>query len=226
MTYEPPPPYWTPPPRRRKLGPVLILGVVGALTLAGAAVGITLAVTQYDDKAPAVRSVPSRSATPVPSSPRHIPRTIEAAVGEQIAFVPQDGTEAEVLFAITKITVDGKCTADYAQKSENGHFLFLEVSVDTSPRMASTFSADLLNTGNFSIIGADGLTENGNNLSSSPSYGCVPRARMLPLTLNPGQRYTGTIVLDSRHTHGKLRLTPIGGRYEGDSWQWQLGEGT
>ncbi|GAB2959300.1 hypothetical protein LWP59_11800 [Amycolatopsis acidiphila] len=226
MTYQPPPPHWTPPPRKPKLGAALFLGIVGALAIAGAAVGITLAVTQYDDKTPvAARPIPSRSAaSQVPSSPRHIPRTIETKVGEQVSFVPQDGAGAEVVFAITKITVDGRCTAEYAQKSENGHFLFLEVSVGTSPTMASIFSADLLNAGNLAIVGTDGVTETGNTLSSSPSYGCVPRSRMLPLTLGPGQKYTGTIVLDSSNTRGKLRLTPVGSRSDGDSWQWQLGE--
>lgn len=63
MTYQPPPPYWTPPPRKRRFGLALLLGVVGALTIAGAAVGITLAVTQYD-KAPAVRTVPPRGRPP------------------------------------------------------------------------------------------------------------------------------------------------------------------
>jgi hypothetical protein len=223
MTYQSP--HWTPPPRKRKAGVALILGVVGALTVAGAALGITLAVTQYDEKTPAVaRPVPSYRASPRPSSPRRVPRTIETKVGEQVSFVPQDGAGAEVVFAITKITIDGRCTAEYSQKSENGHFLFLEVSARTAPTMTSSFSADLLNTGNFSIVGADGVTETGNAASSSPSYGCLPRSRMLPLTLNAGQNYTATIVLDSRNARGKLRLTPIGGHFDGDSWQWQLGE--
>lgn len=217
-------------PPRRKPSAAVVLATVGALVVAGVAAAVTLAVT--NDSAgrllahPVPHRVPSfRGPAPRPSSPRHAPRTIETKIGEQVSFVPQDGIEAEVTFSITKITIDGRCTAPYAQKAGNGHFLFLEVAVDTAAETASRFAADLVNTGNFSIAGTDGVTEPGNALSSSPGYGCVPRTRMLPLTLAPGQKYTGTIVLDSRNTRGKLRLTPIGSHFDGDSWQWQLGEG-
>ncbi|WP_236796883.1 hypothetical protein [Amycolatopsis sp. GM8] len=204
---------------------MVVLAVVGALVIAGVSVGITLAFTNDAERPPVAAASSAPSSTPAPpTSTKHVPRVIETKIGEQARFTGSRGGGVELVLTITQLKIDGRCTAPYAQKSENGHFLFVDVSVETSPTMSSSYSANLLNPQGFSIIGPDGITETGGSLSSSPSFGCVPRSKMLPLTLSPGQKYTGTIVLDTRNTRGKLLLTPIG--LDMDTWYWKLGEGT
>ncbi|GAA3839060.1 hypothetical protein [Amycolatopsis tucumanensis] len=229
MTSQPPGhpyPQWPQPPRRN-IGAIVALAIAGALVVAGVSVGVTLAVTADDDSikaAPATTSRPrpttSKSPTPViPVNPR---QNVEVKIGETIGF-GSHADRPEVAFTLTKVTVGGRCTEPYAQKPENGRFIFLDMTVTTSSSMSGDFAPSLLNPNNFSIIGPDGVTETGGSLSSAPAIGCLSRSKLFPLALSPGQNYVGTVVLDSRNTTGSLVLAPYG--LDGfNGWEWNLGE--
>ncbi|GAB3577868.1 hypothetical protein GCM10027445_44290 [Amycolatopsis endophytica] len=128
----------------------------------------------------------------------------------------------DVVFTITKITTNGRCTEQFAEKSRNGHYLFPEVSVTTSPSMDRGLSPGVLNPVTFSVIGQDGVTETGNSLVTNRTFGCLAHGKRLPAALGPGQADRGTIVPDSRNATGRLVLTPYG--LDGfDGCEWDLG---
>lgn len=136
-----------------------------------------------------------------------------------------NGDQTDVEFAITKITVDGKCTQPYSQKSQNGHMIFVDMSISTSPTMDRNLASAVLNPYNFSIIGPDGVTESGASLDSSSTYSCLASSKQIPSTLSPGQKYVGAFVLDSRSTSGSLVLSPQGGFGDGSNgWEWRFGQ--
>ncbi|GLY68786.1 hypothetical protein [Amycolatopsis taiwanensis] len=222
----------TPPPRRTRT--LVILAIVGALVVAGASVGITLALTgggggtsqaaapnrQGPPALPTISSSPSTS----PTVPLNARRNVEKQIGETTGW-GVDAKHQDVQFSVTKITVDGKCTEPYAEKPQNGHLIFVDMSISTSPTMDRTYASAVLNPYNFSIIGPDGVTESGQSLTSTSTYGCLASSKQIPGTLSPGQKYVGTFVLDSRSTSGALVLAPQNGFDNGgNGWEWKFGQ--
>jgi hypothetical protein len=216
----------------RNVRTIMILAIVGVLVVAVVSVGITLALTKDDGKsqtatpfqAPAPLPV-ATSSVPAPSVPTNARQNIEKQIRETAGFGGVTPGTDDVNFALTKITVDGRCTEPYAQKSQNGHLIFLEMSVSTSPTMDRTYASYVINPNNFSIIGPDGITQTGESLASMSAYTCLSESKQIPSTLAPGQKYLGTIVLDSRYTSGALVLAPGGGFSNGNGWEWKLGNG-
>lgn len=230
MTFPPPPPWQppSPPPSRRWRTRLLIrLGVAAV----AAVIGFTTAASHHHTSQQPTFSMTLSPVTPplnplVPSPTRkRVPRMVDTKVGEKTSFTSPDSTGGpDVEFTVTKITVNGRCTAPYAQKAENGHFLFLEMSIRTAPTMTGLYASNLFNPLYFSVVSPDGTVEDGDSIASSPTYGCLPDSKRLPLGLEPGRTYQATIVLDAHNIHGKVRLAPAGGLLDTDGWQWQLGE--
>ncbi|UQS23896.1 hypothetical protein L1857_14175 [Amycolatopsis thermalba] len=234
MTSQPPGfdpyqyPQWPQPPApRRNIGAIVALAIAGALVVAGVSVGVTLAVTRDGGTTKAApagtsRPRPSTSTSPTPTVPVNPRQNVEVEIGEAVGYGSRAG-QPEVVFTLTKVTVGGRCTEPYAQEPENGRFIFLDLTVTTSPSMGGDFAGSVLNPNNFAIIGPDGVTETGGSLSSAPAIGCLSRGKLFPLALSPGQNYHGTIVLDSRNTTGRLVLAPYG--LDGfNGWEWNLGD--
>jgi hypothetical protein len=205
---------------------------VGVLVVAGASVGITLALTKGSGspQAGAAREAPAplptaTSAVPAPPVSTNARQNIEKKIGESAGLGGTDPSSSALNFAITKITIDARCSEPYAEKAQNGHFILVDMSVSTSPTMDRTYGSYIINPNNFSIVGPDGVTEAGESLTSMAAYTCLSQSKQLPTTLAPGQRYLGTIVLDSRYTSGVLVLAPQGGFDNGNGWEWKLGNG-
>ncbi|GLY67986.1 hypothetical protein [Amycolatopsis taiwanensis] len=214
----------TPRPPWRKIAIRLLRLVVGALIGAGVGFGVHHVISpNYGTRyiavpLPAIPSLPSLRA--IPKEP------IETKVGEQVVY-SNPGSRGEVAFTVTKITLDGKCTEQFASGPENGHYIFVDLTVETSPDIGPGYGTELFNPLNFSLMGPDGVTQTGNALMSNQTSGCLSRGRALPVVLGAGQKYQGTVVLDARTTSGALTLAPLGGGLRNaDSWKWRLGETT
>jgi hypothetical protein len=141
-------------------------------------------------------------------------------LGEIGAFGPTQDNLV-VSFAIDKITVDAKCTAQYSMgKPEHGHFVKVDLRAETKPNMpADGFYS--INGAQFSTVGEDGLTES--SLFTGPAIGCLDEADQFPTgQLAPGSKYRGSIIIDTKNPSGVLMLKPT---FMGaGGWEWTYGK--
>lgn len=120
---------------------------------------------------------------------------------------------------VKKITIDPKCTGQYAQAAQNGHFLALDISAQTYPPLKDLFGSGTFdfNDSNWKLIAANGTTYNG-SLNSGPALGCLADAQQFPDRVGPGEKVTGTLILDVPTTKGTLVFAPT---FAQTSWEWQ-----
>ncbi len=136
-------------------------------------------------------------------------------VGEWAYLQDQDG-KTVVKLAVTKVEVDPKCTAEFAEKPKNGHYIALTLDVQTTKDLAS---ADIpsFDAGPYTwkVISPEGTTE---NESQGNGYTCMPEKANLTGPLGPGQHAKGLVVLDSAHKSGGLVLVvdPV----TNSGWEW------
>lgn len=131
---------------------------------------------------------------------------IEASVGDEIV-VSGMMDDAEVYkFKISNIDLDVQCTEPYAQASENGKFIKVDVEVNTGSKETfdkNYYSSAYISASSFTYISAEGTTFNG-NLGSGRTYGCIPQNQELPSGIGPAQKASGSIILDVPATDGVL----------------------
>ncbi|PVE19964.1 hypothetical protein DDA93_00935 [Arthrobacter sp. Bz4] len=110
-----------------------------------------------------------------------------------------------------------KCTEEYAQPPINGHYLAVQLDVETQPELkdelGGSFYAD---AGAWKFIQADGTTFNG--MLFGNSYGCLPETAILPQSIGPGETASGTVLLDVPALEGTLVLSYLGE----DAWEWVI----
>jgi hypothetical protein len=124
--------------------------------------------------------------------------------------------DMEIIFAIDAIEVGATCTQEFADPPENGHFLALDVRVSTREHLDESLGWSFLNPYDFSVVGDDGVTETA--LATFATYGCIAESEELPSEFAPASKYTGTIILDSKHDTGVLVYRT--GR--GAGWEWEF----
>ncbi len=138
-------------------------------------------------------------------------------VGQGARILGGPGGKPPVSFVINSITVDGQCTSPYATPPENGHFVILDVSVQTEPALANTDVPQFyIGSGDWKAIAPNGTTSNA-TAGTGSSFGCLTEPETLPQTLGPAEQATGKIVLDVETPEGTLifrRATVIAG------WEW------
>ncbi|WP_157365106.1 hypothetical protein [Arthrobacter sp. QXT-31] len=137
-------------------------------------------------------------------------------VGEGASVTDNGKTVAS--FVIKSIQVDPKCTNPSAMPSKNGHFVALEVSMQTDAALAESVNPQFGLAGYaWKAIAANGTTFNG-DLMSFESIMCLPEAENFPSALGPGEKATGKIILDVPTPTGvlvhKQGFMPTG-------WEWQ-----
>lgn len=123
--------------------------------------------------------------------------------------------DTTVDFRFTAIEVDPECTGEYVQEPERGHFIALDVEVETYKELSNSDGTFQLAGNYFKTIGADGITSIDGNTSAS-SYSCFPESAYLPGDLGPTEKATGKIVLDTSDTSGVL----IYSHGPGPGWEW------
>ncbi|MET3203942.1 UNVERIFIED_ORG: hypothetical protein ABIB21_000718 [Arthrobacter sp. UYEF13] len=119
---------------------------------------------------------------------------------------------------INSIQVDLPCTNKYAQPSKNGHFVALNVSMETDPALAESVNPQFGLAGYaWKAIASNGTTFNGDIMTAS-SFMCLNDEEKFPSALGPGEKATGTIVLDVPTPTGvlvhKQGFMPAG-------WEWE-----
>jgi hypothetical protein len=120
-------------------------------------------------------------------------------------------------FVINSIQVDPVCTNSSAMPTKNGHFVALDVSMETMPELAESVNPQFGLAGYaWKVIADNGTTFNG-DLMSFPSVMCLTDAERFPSALGPGEKATGKIILDVPTPTGvlvhKQGFMPTG-------WEW------
>lgn len=174
---------------------------------------------------PSVESIGATPATTVPAAegPKKSPRgNVIKALGEPGAITTEEGAPL-VNFAVNSIFVDVPCTGQFATPAENGHFVVLDVTIETTPELGIVESSPTtfdMNPAMFKFVGANGTTFNG-NLGSNGSYSCLPDEQMLPSSgIGPAEKVTGKVVLDVPETTGVLIYKSY--LISGSGWEWNF----
>lgn len=144
------------------------------------------------------------------------------STGEPAALYLEDQENDPVVsFTVKSIEVDPTCTAEFQQPPENGHFLVLDVEVETGTpeQFEEAFYTSDYAYGfyDWKFIGPNGTTAN--TITSGPALGCYPQDQYLPNSIGPGERATGYIVLDAPSAEGTLVYTDPVSRL---GWEWEV----
>ncbi len=176
-------------------------------------------------------------AEPAPSGPPVNERgNVAATVGQPVTVPAPDG-QPLVEVTVETITVDYACDGDEVvrQEPENGHFIGVALTVTAQPALAgyeSPFGGNVFSMSGpfgsgFSIVGADGFTEDG-IAGGYAAFTCAADSdNMLTLDVEPGQNYRGVAVLDSTNTAGTLIWQPIVSSTEAENppgFEWTFGD--
>jgi hypothetical protein len=171
---------------------------------------------------PVTSSSPAATTSSPPPGPPRSPRgNLIKAFGEEAGYCSAttecNPSNVEVTFAIDSVTVNPKCDTGFAHPPENGTLLAVALRVATAttlpPDLYTSFSAF-----DFQIIGQDGLTVS--NLATAATYSCLnPSETFTSGQLRPGQKYAGTILLDSPSPTGTLIYAPANSSI---GWEWQF----
>jgi hypothetical protein len=202
--------------RRRFLLPALLAAVALSACSARATDAPALNVPVASEAPAAAEDGPAGPATPVGNMSER--GNVIKQLGETGGFGPTQDNIA-VTFAVDKITVDAKCTAQYAQKSEHGHFVKVDLRAETKSTMPPNMGYGVSGY-EFTTVGEDGITEQ--TLVTGPAFSCLDESEQFPATLNPGSKYRGSIVLDTKNPEGVLVFRPMfmGGA---GGWEWAYG---
>ncbi|MBD1543911.1 DUF4352 domain-containing protein [Arthrobacter sp. IA7] len=178
--------------------------------LIGAAALLTLLLSgcagapQSSPTAPSVEpatATATPTATPSPTDAKS-PRGNLIKVPGQAASVTDNG-ETVASFVVKSIKLDPKCTSSSAMKPKNGHFLVLDVAMETTPALAKSVNPEFGISSSYAwkAIAANGTTFNG-DLGTFEAVMCMNDAERFPSTLGPAEKATGKIVLDVPTTTG------------------------
>lgn len=127
------------------------------------------------------------------------------AIGEEASVTSKDGKNI-YSFKVTGITPDAQCTDQYAQPSENGHLVKLDVEVvtgDAKTMEDNYYSSVYMGSSSWKYITAEGTTYNG-DLGSVAAMMCLDDAETLPIDIGPAEKVTGSMILDLPNLDGTL----------------------
>jgi hypothetical protein len=144
-----------------------------------------------------------------PAEPAKSPRgNFIKEMGQPAGISDADG-KALVNFTINSIAPLAACTGPYPSPVENGHFVVLDVSVETLPELGTTENGSQtfdINSTMFKFVGANGTTFNG-NLGTMAAYSCLPDTETIGTNgagIGPAEKVTGKLVLDLPEPTGTL----------------------
>lgn len=168
---------------------------------------------------------PTAGTEEAPGEEKSVRGNFVKSVGETEVITGVDG-DSVVSFSISSIAVDVPCTDEYAVPPRNGHFVTLDMTVETSAKLADEINPFfLLGDKAWKAITSDGTTSNAEP-ATSEALSCFPEAEVLPSLIEPGEKATGKVVLDVENAEGILILdyTPSG-MGEGREWTYPQAPG-
>lgn len=188
---------------------------IAALLLAGCG-----GSPQSSPTAPTVDPAGSQSAGTTPSTAAAGAKSsrgnLVKKAGEGASVTDKENTVAS--FVVNSITVDPECTGASAAPAQNGHFVVLDVSMETAPELAESVNPEFGLAGyGWKAVADNGTTFNG-DLGTFEAFMCFDDAERFPSALGPGEKATGKIVLDVPTPTGvlvhKQGFMPTG-------WEWE-----
>ncbi|WP_299166991.1 hypothetical protein [uncultured Arthrobacter sp.] len=154
-----------------------------------------------------------------PGGPVLSPRgNLVKEIGESAGIIDGNGVRL-VNFSVNSITSDVQCTEEFAEPAENGLFVALDVTVQTSPEMAApdafitTFE---MSPWMFSAISPEGISSNASP-ETFASFTCLDDSVLLPSSIGPGENAQGIVLLDVQHPSGILIFEDF---YTDSAWEW------
>lgn len=190
---------------------------IAALLLAGcSSTPQSAPVAPTVEPATAASSAAPASESPAAGGTKSSRGNLVKTVGEGASVTDKDKTVAS--FVVNSIQVDAPCTNQYAQPSENGHFVALDVSMETDPALAESVNPQFGLAGYaWKAVAENGTTFNG-DIMTAASFMCLNDEERLPSALGPGEKATGTLILDVPTATGvlvhKQGFMPAG-------WEWE-----
>jgi hypothetical protein len=161
-------------------------------------------------------SAPSTTSSPsAPAEPNERGNVVQVT-GQQAGIQGPDGRQ-QVIFSVDSVVVDQPCSGEQSAPT-NGHYLGVQVRVTTGDLgfLGGTWS---MSANDFAVVQPDGTMRF--DLGTEGAQRCLDDSGRFPGTaLEPGRKYTGTIVLDSPVTSGTLVFAPPG--LQGNGWEWQF----
>lgn len=138
-------------------------------------------------------------------------------IGQKAGAADEDTGEVTVEFTVDSITVDYDCKG--ALPPQNGHYVGVEMSIETFPAMATSDSTEdiFVDTSSFAILGPDGTREND---SIGNAYECVPFADQVPSGMGAAEKASGVVVLDTKYPEGILILQGSAFGVGTGGWEW------
>jgi hypothetical protein len=199
----------------------LLVLPVAALLLAGCG-----GTPQSSPTAPTVEpvggSAASTSAAPAAAESSKSPRgNIVKQFGEGASITDTLHDNKEIVNFTVNSIAPVTCTEPYAQPTENGHLVVVDVAVETKPELADAIvNSYFLMPSDFKFVAENGTTFNG-NLGTGAAFGCIPSAESFPTSgLGPGEKATGKVVLDLPAPTGILVLKAPGSSTNG--WEYKF----
>lgn len=139
-------------------------------------------------------------------------------IGEPAGIIDGNGVRL-VNFVVNSITPDMQCTEEFAEPAQNGVFVAVDVSVQTSPAMANPdafISSFEMSPWMFSAISPDGVSSNASP-DTFASFVCLDDSVLLPTSIGPGENAEGIVLLDLQYPSGILIFEDF---YTDSSWEW------
>lgn len=171
--------------------------------------------------APAASAEPSSPAAESldPLAPELSPRgNLIKQIGEPAGIIDGNG-ERLANFVINSISPDVQCTEASAEPAENGLFVAVDVSVQTSPAMAAPdalISSFDMSSSLFRTISPEGISSNADP-GTFAAFLCLDDTALLPSSIGPGENAQGIVLLDVEHPAGTLIFEDL---YTGSAWEW------
>jgi hypothetical protein len=133
-------------------------------------------------------------------------------VGQEASLTYKDETVAR--FTVKAITVNAKCTQDYAP-TPKGHIVVLTIDAKTTPALAN----DPMKTFSLNIFGWKVVTDKGTTVNgTSVDLFCLKSDEQFPSSLGPAEHATGKIAFDVPTAAGTLIYITPGAPY---GWEWE-----
>ncbi|WP_129661201.1 hypothetical protein [Rothia halotolerans] len=143
-------------------------------------------------------------------------------IGEESYINDSTGTPA-VSFALTDVVADPVCSAPYAEASENGHLVRLDIDLETgsAESLEEVLYSDsyYLSSSDWKFVDSEGVRAN--TTDTVASWMCLDTSEQFPVDIGPHERIRGSIVLDLPSASGTLIYTqPL----IDDGWEWTIGQ--
>lgn len=120
-------------------------------------------------------------------------------------------------WTVTNITLDAPCTNEYAEPSENGHMVVMDVTAQTTKDLPTDQPLYLGAPGAWQYVLKDGTISNA-PVQGSASTMCLPQADMLPDTIGTASKAQGKLVFDLPTTDGYLVYKDV----DATGWEYPL----